>query len=76
MKPASTFFVLSLLFAFSDRGTLRAAADDAAGLAFFESKIRPVLAKHCYECHSAESGKSNFKSRTAGPDENGGPIWL
>lgn len=22
---------------------------------FFESKIRPVLVKHCYECHSAES---------------------
>lgn len=35
-----------------------AAAQDAAGTAFFESKIRPVLAKHCYECHSVESGKS------------------
>ncbi|MDZ4405830.1 PSD1 and planctomycete cytochrome C domain-containing protein [Prosthecobacter sp.] len=30
----------------------------AADTAFFESKIRPVLVKHCYECHSAESGKS------------------
>src|SRR5690348_385562 len=34
------------------------AGDDAAGAAFFESKIRPVLVKHCYECHSVESGKS------------------
>ncbi|XZE22414.1 PSD1 and planctomycete cytochrome C domain-containing protein [Pirellulaceae bacterium SH449] len=25
---------------------------------FFESKIRPVLVKHCYECHSSESGKA------------------
>lgn len=25
---------------------------------FFESKIRPVLVKHCYECHSSESGKT------------------
>jgi cytochrome c553 len=25
---------------------------------FFESKIRPVLVKNCYECHSAESGKA------------------
>lgn len=25
---------------------------------FFESKIRPVLVKQCYECHSAESGKA------------------
>jgi hypothetical protein len=30
----------------------------AADLAFFESKVRPVLVKHCYECHSVESGKS------------------
>ena len=22
---------------------------------FFESKIRPVLVQHCYECHSAEA---------------------
>ncbi len=35
-----------------------AAADDPAGNAFFETKIRPVLVKHCYECHSTESGKS------------------
>ncbi len=27
-------------------------------LAFFESKIRPVLIERCHECHSAESGKS------------------
>lgn len=25
---------------------------------FFEARIRPVLVKHCYECHSTESGKS------------------
>jgi hypothetical protein len=24
-----------------------------AGMAFFEAKIRPVLAQHCYKCHSA-----------------------
>jgi hypothetical protein len=35
-----------------------AAALPAEQLNFFESKIRPVLVKHCYECHSAESGKS------------------
>lgn len=27
-------------------------------LDFFESKIRPVLIKHCYECHSAEFGEA------------------
>ena len=25
------------------------------GSEFFEQKIRPVLVKHCYECHSVES---------------------
>jgi len=30
---------------------------DAAELEFFESKIRPALVKHCYECHSQESEK-------------------
>ncbi len=26
------------------------------GIDFFESRIRPVLVKHCYDCHSTESG--------------------
>ncbi|MCA9173486.1 MAG: PSD1 domain-containing protein, partial [Planctomycetales bacterium] len=30
-------------------------APDAQQLEFFEKKIRPVLVKHCYECHSAKS---------------------
>ena len=29
--------------------------EDAAGLELFETKIRPVLIQHCYECHSAKS---------------------
>jgi hypothetical protein len=29
---------------------------EAEALAFFESKIRPVLIASCYECHSAEAG--------------------
>ena len=29
----------------------------AAGLAFFEKKIRPVLVERCYKCHSAKSEK-------------------
>ena len=30
---------------------------DAEGLRFFENEVRPVLAKHCYECHSAKAEK-------------------
>ena len=43
MIRPSTFIVL---FA-----AVSARADDAA---FFESKIRPILVEHCYECHSAD----------------------
>ncbi|MCH2399528.1 MAG: hypothetical protein MK364_10495, partial [Pirellulales bacterium] len=28
---------------------------DTAGVTFFEAKIRPVLVKHCYSCHSADA---------------------
>lgn len=30
-------------------------------LAFFETKIRPVLVEHCYECHSADSDELGGK---------------
>ncbi len=36
-----------------------AQAQDRAGLDFFEAKIRPMLIKHCYECHSAEAVAKN-----------------
>src|SRR5262245_40366666 len=27
--------------------------------AFFEAKIKPVLEKHCYKCHSASAAEAN-----------------
>ena len=44
-----------LVLAFLTVSTLL--ASDQEKLAFFETKIRPVLVKHCYKCHSIESGK-------------------
>ena len=32
-----------------------ASAADASGIEFFESKVRPLLVAHCYECHSANA---------------------
>lgn len=32
-----------------------------AGIQFFESKIRPVLSTHCYECHSEKAPKLKAK---------------
>ena len=42
--------------------TAGAAEPDRKGLDFFEAKIRPMLVKHCYECHSAgAAGKKKLK---------------
>ncbi|MBL9127166.1 MAG: PSD1 domain-containing protein [Verrucomicrobiales bacterium] len=32
-------------------------ADPAAGIEFFEKRIRPVLVEHCYDCHSERGEK-------------------
>ena len=44
-------FVLALFISLPTQ--LLAAEPDRKGLDFFEAKIRPMLVKHCYECHSA-----------------------
>ncbi len=38
--------------------TAARAEPSAADLEFFEKKVRPILVERCYECHSAEAGKS------------------
>jgi hypothetical protein len=45
----AVFFSLLTAFVVAD-------ASAADGVAFFESSVRPLLVKHCYECHSQESG--------------------
>ena len=35
----------------------RAQAPSAAGVEFFENKIRPILANNCYKCHSSQAPK-------------------
>ena len=39
-------------------GSMVAYADE--GTDFFESKVRPLLVKHCYECHSGEKTKGGL----------------
>jgi cytochrome c553 len=47
--------VLAIGGACASRSQAQEKAPDKAALAFFESKIRPVLVKECYSCHLAES---------------------
>ena len=55
--------VICVLSAFIGTGAFTvskavASGDRASQVDFFETKIRPVLIEHCYECHSAEAGKA------------------
>jgi mono/diheme cytochrome c family protein len=40
------------------------AADDAAGVKFFEEKVRPILAQNCVGCHGAEKQKGGLRMDT------------
>ena len=39
------------------------AADDPKGVAFFETKIRPVLVEKCHECHSSQAKKPKRRAQ-------------
>jgi hypothetical protein len=58
----------SSLFACQEEGSLNdPAVISAADLEFFESKIRPLLIEHCYECHSGTelNGGLSVESRVS-----------
>jgi hypothetical protein len=58
----------SSLFACQEEGSLNEpAVISAADLEFFESKIRPLLIEHCYECHSGTelNGGLSLESRVS-----------
>src|SRR4051812_11425253 len=48
---------LILLLIASLAGVANAQTSDPAGIEFFESKVRPLLADRCYKCHSDSAGK-------------------
>ena len=52
----SRFLLISLAIVCSGNNWLPAAPPvDREGVLFFEAKIRPLLVKHCYACHSRAS---------------------
>ena len=55
MSTRTATLIVAVGFLLSDNST---AVAQTTGVKFFEAKIRPVLIEHCYECHSAKSGKS------------------
>lgn len=68
--PRSFLIITALLLCGSGASGLRA----NEGFAFFEAKVRPLLVKHCYECHSEEAGKQKgglWLDRKAGWEAGG-----
>jgi len=47
-------------------------AESAAGLEFFERKVRPLLAEQCYSCHGAEKQKGHLRLDSPGAIRAGG----
>ena len=64
MIPRAGHILLVLLLCvqstFADEVTT-AEPSHGTGVAFFESKIRPVLIKHCYDCHSADMEEGGLR---------------
>src|SRR5205807_1381905 len=54
MPRSGPLVPLVLVLALAPAGRLSA---DAAGVEFFEKKVRPVLVEHCYSCHSVQAKK-------------------
>jgi len=53
-RPSWSWFTLAVLVVGLFTGPAASAADDPR-VAFFESRIRPVLVRSCYKCHSQHS---------------------
>ena len=56
--------LLAVLMAMVSPSILAEDASDplaAEGIEFFETKVRPVLAEHCYECHGPEKQKAGLR---------------
>ena len=64
MRVAATKLILPLLLACATLQAEERAADKPfapADLEFFETKIRPLLATHCHECHGPRKQEANLR---------------
>lgn len=56
--PFSLLTIVLVLISVTETRAQETAEISPEQLEFFENRIRPVLVRECYECHSAESGKT------------------
>ena len=58
MRKLPLVYLAAFGLLFLAEGSLHAQKLTAKENAFFEKSVRPLLAKHCYKCHSKKTGKS------------------
>lgn len=71
-RRLATKAVKAALVAILSFANARAAEIAPQDLAFFESKIRPLLVEHCYDCHSGEKTKGGLALDTRAGWQKGG----
>ncbi|HEX2750814.1 MAG TPA: PSD1 and planctomycete cytochrome C domain-containing protein, partial [Verrucomicrobiales bacterium] len=64
--------IASLIGWMTIAGGAVAASDDAAGIEFFERRVRPLLVDHCGSCHGAEKQKGKLRLDTPAGIRGGG----
>lgn len=69
MKKRQSLFTTSIALMLSVHPWVSGAEMTTEQRAFFENKIRPVLVKQCYECHSADAKKLGGKLLLDAPSE-------
>ena len=72
MKPRRHFFFATCANIYLALGLTGTSAADGAGEAFFEAKIRPLLAERCYECHGEKKQKGGLRLDSKSGWQKGG----
>src|ERR1043166_8740581 len=68
----SICFALSWSAILGVAGQLSAAEPNAAGIEFFEKKVRPLFAENCYPCHGEEKQKNHLRLDSPAAIRTGG----
>src|SRR5438034_7307648 len=69
MRPARIGFIALLVLGSAATPAL---AQDASGIEFFESRIRPLLTDRCLKCHDEKKHKGSLRLDTKAGWEKGG----
>lgn len=72
VNPVNHRFIILFAALVTVSSSLPAQDPQAAGVQFFETKIRPLLLNHCADCHGADTQEANLRLDTPGQINAGG----